>query len=293
MTTTLAHRAVVSAAVAFAAFHFGPAEAHVTASGSGGRVAHISAHADLLTLSNMLPGEEGQASVDLANAEAAAVPATVTIISVTDKAGQGGATLSSALELEVAGPGTVLYRGPFVAGREIGLGDLAAGETKRFGLTVRLRDGGRPTSLAGGDNALQDAGVAVELRWRVASVAPAPQAPRQQPAGSVLVIPVGSAASSAQDTRKQACLSRRRFSIRAREPRHSRLRSARVVVDGHGVKVRRRHGRLTAVVDLRGIRRQTVRVKIVARTRAGRRLVGSRAYRTCTAKLIGKRAPRL
>jgi hypothetical protein len=70
------------------------------------------------------------------------------------------------------------------------------------------------------------------------------------------------------------CASRRRFAIRVR------LRSARVTVGGRRVAVRR--GR--AVVDLRRRPRQTVTVRITGRTRAGRRAVEIRRYRTCRRK---------
>ena len=80
------------------------------------------------------------------------------------------------------------------------------------------------------------------------------------PGGSGGVLPAG-----------RRCLSRRRFEIRVKRGRgKARLRSARVFVDGRRVKVRRRAGRLRAVVDLRGRRKQRVRVRIVARTRGGK-----------------------
>jgi ABC-2 type transport system ATP-binding protein len=81
------------------------------------------------------------------------------------------------------------------------------------------------------------------------------------------------------------CLSRRRFEIRVKRGRgKARLRSARVTVAGRRVKVRRRGGRLRAVVDLRGRQKQRVRVRIVARTRSGKTLRDTRVYRTCTPK---------
>ncbi|MDP9256979.1 MAG: hypothetical protein M3Q31_10545, partial [Actinomycetota bacterium] len=81
------------------------------------------------------------------------------------------------------------------------------------------------------------------------------------------------------------CLSHRRFEIRVKRGRgKARLRSAKVFVDGKRVKVRRRGGRLRAVVDLRGRKKQRVRVRIVARTRSGKRLRDTRVYRTCAPK---------
>jgi ABC-2 type transport system ATP-binding protein len=73
------------------------------------------------------------------------------------------------------------------------------------------------------------------------------------------------------------CSSRRRFTIHLRK----RLRSARVRVDGKRVKVRRRHGRLTAVIDLRGKRKKPVRVTVRAITRRGTVVHDTRRYRTC------------
>ena len=57
-----------------------------------------------------------------------------------------------------------------------------------------------------------------------------------------------------------------------------------MTVDGKRVKVRRRNGRLRAIVDLRGRQKQRVRVRIVARTRGGKVLRDTRVYRTCTQK---------
>jgi ABC-2 type transport system ATP-binding protein len=79
------------------------------------------------------------------------------------------------------------------------------------------------------------------------------------------------------------CTSRRRFRIHLKEPRHGRgkLVSARVTVDGKRVKVKRRRGRLTAMVDLRGKSKKLVKVRVVARTSKGKRIRETRAYRTC------------
>ncbi|MEA2291559.1 MAG: type transport system ATP-binding protein, partial [Solirubrobacteraceae bacterium] len=77
------------------------------------------------------------------------------------------------------------------------------------------------------------------------------------------------------------CTSRRRFVIHLRQPRGQRLVSARVTVAGKRVKVRRRHGRLTAVVNLQGKVKRTVRVRVVARTKTGRIVRETRRYRTC------------
>ena len=70
---------------------------------------------------------------------------------------------------------------------------------------------------------------------------------------------------------RRSCLSGRRFTIRLRNPRGTRLRSARLFVNGRRVAMHRRHGRLVGVARLRGRSGSRVRVRVVARpSRAGR-----------------------
>lgn len=73
------------------------------------------------------------------------------------------------------------------------------------------------------------------------------------------------------------CESRRSFVIRLRPG----LRSARVHVNGRRVRVRRRGRRLRARIDLRGLPAGLVRVRVIGRTRSGRRVYDERTYRTC------------
>jgi hypothetical protein len=77
------------------------------------------------------------------------------------------------------------------------------------------------------------------------------------------------------------CASRRRFRIRLKEPPGDALASARITLNGRQLRVVRRDGRLTTVVDLRGLPRGRYRVRIVAQTYRGRTIQGSRRYRTC------------
>jgi hypothetical protein len=48
------------------------------------------------------------------------------------------------------------------------------------------------------------------------------------------------------------------------------------------VRTFRRGGRLRAVVDLRGVTKRRVRVRVRAITTRGRRVTETRVYRTCT-----------
>jgi hypothetical protein len=82
----------------------------------------------------------------------------------------------------------------------------------------------------------------------------------------------------------RTCVSRRNFTIRLREPRGVRLRTARISVGGRTATAVRRAGRLTATVDLRGLPRGRFVVRIVATTQSRRTLTGTRRYRTCAPK---------
>lgn len=92
---------------------------------------------------------------------------------------------------------------------------------------------------------------------------------------------------------KRSCASRRSFRIQVRRFKGVRYRAVWVEVDGKAVRVRKRGGRHTALVDLRSQRRRIVTVKIRAVTRDRRVLTGTRRYRTCTRKLVSRRPPKL
>lgn len=84
------------------------------------------------------------------------------------------------------------------------------------------------------------------------------------------------------------CLSRRSFRIRLRVPRGVRVREARVHVNGKRVAVRR-GSRFTAPVDLRRLPRGKFKVKVTIVLADGRKVVGTRTYRTCARKAKGGR----
>jgi len=79
------------------------------------------------------------------------------------------------------------------------------------------------------------------------------------------------------------CASRRRFSIRVARIGGQRLRSAVVQVgDRRATRMRRSGEGFVGTVDLRGLSSRSVRVRIVGRTRTGRKAVEVRRYRVCT-----------
>jgi ABC-2 type transport system ATP-binding protein len=92
---------------------------------------------------------------------------------------------------------------------------------------------------------------------------------------------VGSASAASLLPSSRRCLSGRRFTIRLRNPRGTRLRSARVFVNGRRLAMHRRHGRLVGVARLRGRSAGRVRVRVVAKTVKGRTLRQTRSYRRC------------
>lgn len=85
----------------------------------------------------------------------------------------------------------------------------------------------------------------------------------------------------------KTCKSRRHFTIRLSR----RLRSAAIFVAGHKVATLRGR-RLRAPIDLRGLPRGTYVVRIVGRTRNGRRVVSTRTYRTCAPDASASRRSR-
>ena len=91
----------------------------------------------------------------------------------------------------------------------------------------------------------------------------------------------GRALDFAVVTRSAArCASRRRFPVRV--GRTMRLRRIEIYSGARRLRVARARGR-RGVVDLRGLARGTLRVRLVgASARSGRRVVRVRRYRTCT-----------
>jgi hypothetical protein len=277
-----------------------PANARITALQVDNEKVHLvdSEHGGpIFEIDNIRPGQEGEGEVAITNEGIVPSSLSLTTTRVDDAPGPNGGDLSEVLDLVVlditdpSSPRSV-FKGDFTEGRSIDLGSLGAKASRRFRFVVEFPDGGLPPSATTGDNAFMGSTMEVDFTWTANGdeiPLPAPQA--QPEAGPVLELPLATSPSSTRPARE--CLSRRNFTIRVREPRGDRLRSATVVVNGRRLKVRRVRGRLSARVDLRGVRKATVRVQIVARSRAGRRLSGSRTYNTCTAKTVGKRKPTL
>lgn len=89
------------------------------------------------------------------------------------------------------------------------------------------------------------------------------------------------------------CVSRRKFRIRLRTPKGVKVAQAEVKVNGKRVKIVKGR-RLTAPVDLRSLPKGRFKVTIVVRLADGRRVQGTRTYRTCARKRSGSgRGPKV
>lgn len=83
---------------------------------------------------------------------------------------------------------------------------------------------------------------------------------------------------------RKRCLSKRRFTIRLREPRGDALKSAVVRLNGKVIRRRKEGTRITAPVSLTGLPKGRYTLKITAQTVLGRTISGTRRYRTCVPK---------
>jgi hypothetical protein len=109
------------------------------------------------------------------------------------------------------------------------------------------------------------------------------------PARGVPSPPAGATATQLGLPPVGPCASGRSFVIHVRHPPGQRLRRARVLVNGHPVRVLRGR-RLHARVNLTGLPRGTFVVKVFAVTTTGRHLTETRTYHTCRPGRRGRRA---
>ena len=117
--------------------------------------------------------------------------------------------------------------------------------------------------------------------------------PSKAPASATVTETASSVAGAAPSSKAaRACTSRRSFRIRVRSKRRDPVVSATVSVNGKRV-ASRKGKRVTAPVVLRGLARGTYAVKITATTRRGRKLSGTRRYKTCAKKSARKTIPLL
>jgi hypothetical protein len=150
----------------------------------------------------------------------------------------------------------------FIASGDTTKPDPATGKARAIALPILLRQNSGPALVGGGDCSGRQA---------------------------ALGLPASSTSGGGAST---TCASRRAFRIHLRAPAGERLARATIYVAGKRVAVRSgakrfttlSGRRLTAPINLRGLPRGKVTVRVEAVTRSGRRFVDLRTYRTCTTK---------
>ncbi len=264
----------------------------------------------------MRPGEEASGSVTITNTGTVTGALSLTPAAPTDTPGTGGGRLSSRLSLLVIDVTTVttpvtLYAGTLEQMDPTDVGALLPGQHRTYLFVASL-----PPS--GADNAFQGASLTTGFIWSATGAAaatptstptPSPSAtagptatataePTAPPAGDPVQTPPPGTGAIADPTGEilgaqlftlpvsKKCVSRRKFAIHIRRPRGMTFKSITVTVNGRkklrlkGLKAKR----VKTTVNLKGLPRGKVRVKITAVTSTGRKAVTKRTYRTCVAK---------
>jgi hypothetical protein len=85
----------------------------------------------------------------------------------------------------------------------------------------------------------------------------------------------------------RSCVSRRRFVVHIKRPAGVTIATARLTLNAKSLKVRRKAGRFSATVDLRGLKKGTYTLSIRVTTASGRTLNGKRRYHTCAVRRRG------
>lgn len=163
--------------------------------------------------------------------------------------------------------------GSFARSIRVKVGPEAAGRA----LTVPV-----DASSDASDPTPADAAAEVPVQARAVDPPPAPELKPEAKPDVVVDAPPAAAAA--------ACRSLRVFDIHVSR-RYGRLRKVSMTLAGRRVAVRRRHGRFTARVDLRGMPAGEYVLKIRAVTDEGRVVRGVRRYRTCSSTSIVRRPP--
>jgi hypothetical protein len=170
---------------------------------------------------------------------------------------------------------TVAYR--VITPGEVTPGQPGVGTTPDFA--------GDPTAATG---TIVDDDAPVSLPG--AAPPPAPPTPAPAPPSPVAAASKPSLQQVASLPSTKRCVSRRRFRIRLRSPKGTRVVSATVKLRGRTVATRRGK-RITAPIDLRGLPKGRFAVSIRVVLDDGRVVTGTRTYRTCAPKHTGGTAP--
>ena len=250
----------------------------------------------LFDASGMRPGQPPvRGTLTVTNTGEAAEVLVLRARDIVDQAGPGGGRLSAQLVLAVADVTAPAAPIALWAGRpdqlvEARLVQLAPRESRALEVSATLPSAG---------NAYQGASVSLGLSW---SVVPAPRSqptPTPTPTAAPVVTPkpaprpvappvaTGAPVDVAADElglpSATRCASRRRFRIHLRAPGGRRIALAVVQVGRRAPKriAGRERTRVPAKVNLRGMRKRNVTVRIEVRTTDAHRYRSTRTYRIC------------
>jgi Tol biopolymer transport system component len=204
----------------------------------------------------------------------------------TDKAGNASAARSLVVRVDRTPPAVAFGSPAAGAAHVVGTSVTAAYSCSDGGSGVVGCDGSTPAGGPLDTGAPGARTLAVTARDRAGNTATVDRAwsvvARPQPV--VVVTPkLGKAPPAATLPSTRRCVSRRRFRIRLARPSGDPLRSAEVFIGSK--RVRRIRGRkLTTPIDLRGLPKGKFKVRVVVKTRSGRKLSITRTYRTCVPK---------
>lgn len=255
--------------------------------------------AAILSAGAMRPGEQTSGTVRIRNT--GSVPGALRLArtaGAVDVPGSGGGQLGNGLELGVldvtdAPSPVTLYAGKLRHMDSVDAGVIQAGEERQYVFVATLKPNGSS------DNAYQGALHAVGFTWTavgsdvaIPSPTPSPGPVSTTDSGAAALSdapaapPPASASTPAPPPPAKRCVSRRKFAIHVRRPGGMDFESVQITVNRKtmvkltGLKARK----IKASVNLRGLPKGKVVVKIVAVTTTGRPAVSTRTYRTCAAK---------
>ena len=281
--------AVVMAVVIFSGPSDGRAFELVNASGAL-TLSNSKEGVAILGGTNLRPGQRSAGSVTIGNPGATTSAIALEVGAEAETVGTGGGRLWQRMWISVADANGVIYKGRVADLGRLGLGALASGSERSFTLTAWMPSGAD-------DNAFQGATLALRFTWLAeADAAPVPTTtaeptatpgpPSAPGAGAPAPTPPTVSDPNRTVTAEQlftlpsakTCLSKRQLKVRVRAKRGVKVKSVRVYVNNQrkssskGAK---------ATINLRGLPRGTVHVKVRATLSNGRKLTLKRTYRTC------------
>jgi hypothetical protein len=243
----------------------------------------------VLSATGLRPGATVTGQVTIGNDGQVGGRFAVRASGLSDIPGVGGGELSQRLQLQLtdvtaAARPAVLYTGTPAGLSSIDVGDLAAGASRTYALTVTFPS-------AGDDDRYQGATLSLGLEWIATAPEPAATAtPTDTPAPAAPApptTPAPTAPTPAAPPKPSAdalglppasrCVGRQ-LKVRVRTPDHAKLTSAKLRAGKRTATANAR--RPTAV--LTGLPRGKVTVALSERTAAGHTYSAGRTYKSCT-----------